>query len=253
MNPFQYDFGYEWPWLYGHLIPVAVFGVLLAIGWWRRWSVLLLIPLSVPVLWGLVGFWIVHGELNLNRPIELPTQQFLEKRVGRVLDAGAGSGRSTLMVLLERPQSHVIALDIFSDDYGIGGNTPERLLRNAEIARVADHLEVKVGDMRDIPLPTNSLDGAVSAFAIDHLPEDGITKALAELRRTLKPGGDFLLLTINVDLYIRIAYPLVAEHGYFGDKNANLLWAGRLREAGFNIVEMGTTPGTMYFLARAKD
>src|SRR5690606_10010599 len=112
---------------------------------------------------------------------------------------------------------------------------------------------VKVGDMRDIPLPTNSLDGAVSAFAIDHLPEDGITKALAELRRTLKPGGDFLLLTINVDLYIRIAYPLVAEHGYFGDKNANLLWAGRLREAGFNIVEMGTTPGTMYFLARAKD
>lgn len=143
----------------------------------------MLVLLSIPTLWSLVGLWIVHGELNFTRPVELPTQQFLESGSGLVLDAGAGSGRSSLMVLLARPQSRVIALDIFSDDFGIEGNTPERLMNNARKAGVSDRLEIKTGDMRDLPLATDSLDAAVSSYAIDHLPPDDIPRALSELQR----------------------------------------------------------------------
>jgi ubiquinone/menaquinone biosynthesis C-methylase UbiE len=252
MDFLAYDFGYAWPWTYGHLIPVALFGLLLLIGWWRKWRTWAMVLLSLPTIWGLVGLWIVHGELNFTRPVKLPTEQFLEAGSGVVLDAGAGSGRSSLMVLLARPQSRVIALDIFSDEFGIEANTPERLQRNAERAGVADRIEIKTGDMRKLPLRADSLDGAVSAYAIDHLSEEGIAQALAELDRTIKSGGDLLILTINADRYIRIAYPMLAEHGYFGQKDANLLWTRRLRDAGFKIVEIGTTPGTMYFLARAR-
>ncbi len=252
MDFFTYDFGYAWPWTFGHLIPIAVFGALLLVGWRRRWRAWAIVLLSIPAIWGLVGLWIVHGELNFTRPVKLPTEQFLEAGSGVVLDAGAGSGRSSLMVLLARPQSRVIALDIFSNHFGIEENTPERLMGNAEQAGVSDRIEVKTGDMREIPLATDSLDAAVSAYAIDHLAEEGIVRALAELQRTLKSGGDLLVMTINADRYIRIAYPMMVEHGYFGQKDANLLWTRRLRDAGFTIVEIGTTPGTMYFLARAK-
>ncbi len=252
MSFFAYDFGYEWPWTYGHVIPLVLFGLLFLVGWLRKWRAWVLVLLSIPTLWSLVGLWIVHGELNFTRPVELPTQQFLESGSGLVLDAGAGSGRSSLMVLLARPESRVIALDIFSDDFGIEGNTPERLMNNARKAGVSDRLEIKTGDMRDLPLATDSLDAAVSAYAIDHLPPDDIPRALSELQRALKPGGDLLIMTVNADLYLRIAYPMAAEHGYFGQKDANLRWARWLRDAGFQIVEIGTTPGTMYFLARAK-
>ncbi len=252
MDFFTYDFGYAWPWTYGHLIPIAAFGVLLLIGWRRGWRAWVMVLLSIPALWGLAGLWIVHAELNFTRPVKLPTEQFLADGSGVVLDAGAGSGRSSLMVLQARPGTRVIALDIFNDEYGIEANTPERLMRNAEQAGVSDRIEIKTGDMRSIPLEKDSLEGAVSAYAIDHLPEEGIVQALSELDRTIKSGGDLLILTINADRYIRIAYPMMAEHGYFGRKDANLLWTRRLRDAGFRIVEIGTTPGTMYFLARAR-
>lgn len=253
MDWFKYDFGYEWPWTYGHLIPIVLFGLLAWVAVKRKWPTWCVVLLCLPAVWGVVGLWIVHAVMNINRPPKLPTSQFLEPGNGVVLDAGAGSGRSSLMVLLERPRSKVIALDIFSNDYGIGDNTPERLMRNATIAGVAARVEVKNGDMREIPLDTNSLDAAVSAFAIDHLPRDGVIRALSELRRTLKPGGQFLLLTLNPDRYVRIAYPLAAEHGYFGPRDPLTRWSGELSTAGFEVTEAGTTPGTLYLLCASRD
>jgi methylase of polypeptide subunit release factors len=69
----------------------------------------------------------VTFDAGLSRPAALPTPHFLESGSGRVLDGGAGSGRSTLMVLLARPRATVVALDLFREGYGIGGNAPDRL------------------------------------------------------------------------------------------------------------------------------
>ena len=169
--------------------------------------------------WALAGAVIVNLVLGFSLPIPLPTARFLASGSGRVLDAGAGSGRSSLMVLLARPSATVTALDIFGTEYGIGGNSPDRLRANARAAGAESRLEVQVGDMRAMPFAPATFDGAVSAFAIDHLRRADVDRTFAEMSRVLKPGGEFLLLVINQDGWIRTALPFLVHHGYFGGAN----------------------------------
>lgn len=253
MDLFRYDFGYDWPWTLGHAVPIAVFGGLILLAIHRRWRKWTLVLFAVPFAWGVAGLLIVNGALRFSLPTKLPTERFLQAGSGRVLDAGAGSGRSTVMVLRQRPAASVTALDIFASGYGIDGNTPERLERNAAAAGGADRLTIVTGDMREMTLAGDSFDGVVSAYAIDHLSQADVRKTLGEVRRVLKPGGDLLLLVIRPDWYVRIAYPMAAEHGYFGPRDAQARWQGALAEAGFALIEVGHQPGTLYLLARSAD
>ncbi len=250
MNPFAYDFGYGWAWNYGHLIAVVLFGTVSALAWklrWPRWAGAISVVLT---LWGIAGLVIVQMVIRINLPLELPTEQFLADRSGQVLDAGAGSGRSSLMVLLARPDSRVLALDLYEGYFGIPDNKPERLFANATKAGVEDRIQARVGDMREMPLDDDSLDAAVSAFAIDHLSRDGVQRSLAEIRRVVRPDGQFLLMVINPDIWIRVAYPFFVHHGYFGGRTDHQRWISFLTDAGFEVIEHGTAPGTLYLLAR---
>lgn len=243
-----YDFGYVWPWTHGHLVPAVLFGLMTLLAWryrWRRTT----IGLSALSLWALAGFVVVQAVFRINRPLLLPTRGFLSSGSGRVLDAGAGSGRSALMVLLSRPGARVVALDDFSATY-IADHGPGRLHANARAAGVDDRVEVQVGDMRSMPLESESFDAAVSASAIDHLNSEGIARALAEVARVLRPGGEFLLINANPDFWTRLAYPFFHGHTYYGRAPAVERWRKRLTTAGFNIVEQGTRPATLYFLCR---
>jgi SAM-dependent methyltransferase len=250
---FTYNFGYTWPWTYGHLLAAAGFGLLAAAVWWTgRLRVVAALAAAVAA-WSLAGAYIVHGPLRFSRPLELPTERFLAAGAEHVLDVGAGSGRATLMVVLARPRTTAVALDMFLEGYGIGGNTPDRLMANARAAGVDRRVEVVTGDMREMPLADGSFDGVVSAYAIDHLRQDGIRQALAEVARVLRPGGEFLLMVINPDGWVRTAFPFLHAHGYFGQHSTPEEWQGRWRgllsEAGLEVVEVGTRPGTLYLLA----
>lgn len=68
-------------------------------------------------------------------------------------------------------------------------NTPERLKRNAAAAGAASRVEVQVADMRELPFPDASFDGAVNSFAIDHLARNDVPRALREAARVPKPHG----------------------------------------------------------------
>ena len=110
MDWLKYDFGYDWPWTLGHLVPIVIFGLVVLVAVkrsWPKWTVALL---CVPIAWGTIGLAIVHLALCFSRIPELPTQSFLPSGQGLVLDAGAGSGRSTLMVLSARSRARVFAL-----------------------------------------------------------------------------------------------------------------------------------------------
>ena len=247
-----FDFGYSPAWTYGHLVPLAIFTLLTALAVWRRWHRLVVLLSGTMAVWALAGFLIVQVVLEPNRPLTLPTDAFLADGRGEVIDLGAGSGRSTLMVLLGRPQARAMALDIYQGYFGIDQNTPDRIRANARAAGVEERLTVQVGDMRDIPLPDDGFDGAVSAFAIDHLGRDGINRALAETHRVLRPGGEFLLLVLNVDAWVKIAYPIPHGHGYFSAAPPAQFWRGVLEQAGFEVREVGMRPATLYLLARAR-
>lgn len=252
MNLFQYDFGYGFLWNYGHVLAIVPFGILAAIGWRRGWPRWIGVVSLVLAAWGVAGLLIVQYAMRLNLPLVLPTQEFLAQGTGRVLDGGAGSGRASLMVLLERPHAEVLAVDLYEGYFGIADNTPQRLLENAASAGVEDRVEARAGDLRDLPLDDDSFDAVVSAFVIDHLDRDGVQRSLAEIERVLRPEGDFLLMVVNPDRWIRVAYPFFVHHGYFGGRTDHERWRARLEEAGFRVVEMGTTPGTLYVLARKR-
>jgi SAM-dependent methyltransferase len=247
-----YDFGYSAYLTRGHLFVFVVFAVIAFVAWrfgWRRW---ITAGATLVALYGLAGTIVVHQLLGFNKPGHLPTPLFLPSGSGRVLDLGAGSGRATLMVALERPKATVTALDIYSGYFGIEGNTPDRLMANARAAGAADRVNVKTADMRELPFETATFDAALSAFAIDHLPRKDIPIALNEAARVLKPGGQFLYLGLNSDAYIRFVFPPLHGHGYWSRSEMPDKWRALLTDAGFDVLSIGTQPGTLWVLGQKK-
>lgn len=244
-----YDFGYSWVVVNGLVVPLVLAMVLGAVAVWRRWR------RWIPVLCGLVAAWaaagviLIHSVFGINSPMVLPTERFLSSGGGRVLDAGAGSGRAAIGVLLARPGTTVTGLDIYEGYWGIDDNTPERFMLNARIAGVADRASARTGDMRAMPFPDGAFDAVVSSYAIDHLGRNGATKAIDEVARVLKPNGEFLLLIVNVTWQTWLVSPHAIAHHHRQDPAE---WRARLEQSGFSVEEEGTSPATRYFLARRR-
>ena len=92
-----------------------------------------------------------------------------------------------------------------------------------------------------------SFDAIVSAYAIDHLNRPGIQQSLSEAARVLKPGGEFLLMLIGKDPWLRFTFGPLLLHS--GTRDGSW-WSDRLNEAGFQVNEQGYRPATLYLLAR---
>lgn len=245
------DFGYPWWLSYGHLVVLVPAAAMLFLGYMHKWSKWPMLVLGVLLLWSSSAFLVTRFLFNADGLPSLPTENFLRTGKGRVLDIGAGTGRSSIMVLQSRPEATVVALDLFGDSFehhfGEGQTPQQRLLANLKAAGVDQRAMVETADMRKLPFEPAAFDAIVSAYAIDHLNRDGIHQALAEAVRVIKPGGDFLLILIANDAWARFAFGPVLSHG--GTRSADW-WAAGLKEAGFQVLEHGTRPLTLYFLAR---
>jgi SAM-dependent methyltransferase len=243
-NFFTYDFGYSWSLRYAMLVPLVLAAALAGLAILRSWSRWVYIPMVLVALWAAAAVVILN--VMLNRPMALPTERFLTSGSGRVLDVGAGSGRAAIGVLLARPNTTVMGVDIYSGYWGIDGNTPERFMRNARIAGVAERAAARVGDMRQLPFGDGEFDAVVSSYAIDHLRRAERPKAIAEVARVLKPGGEFLLMIIHVDWKTWLVSPLLAHHPSQNPEP----WRALLQEHGFAVQEEGTPFATLYFFAK---
>lgn len=242
-----YDFGYAWPWTYGHLFLSFVLAGLALLLWKRvpRWASAII---ALGMAWAFASFLIVHYGFLFTSPLKLPTEHFMANGGGRVLDIGAGSGRATIMVGTARPSVRVTALDNFSADY-IKGNGPERLMANAREAGIDKRVDVLTADMRKIPAEAGSYDGVVSSYAIDHLNRKGIGEALAEVGRVLKPNGEFLLMIIAADAWLKFTFGPLLLHQ---QKISPEFWRKNIEGGGLQIVEEGRLPGTKYYLCRKR-
>lgn len=252
------NFGYPFLLSYAHLLLAVVLGLLFVLAWKLRRPKWGLAILAVLTLWAFSSFLMVRFIFDINGRAAMPTQSFLRAGSGRVLDIGAGTGRSTLMILEARPQTTVVALDSFSDSYvkHFGNQKPdeqvpdqgrERLLANLKAAGVDSRATVVAADMRVLPFPPDTFDGIVTAYAIDHLPHKDIPKALLEARRVLKPRGEFLLVVTAGDFFMLYTFgpALIHTHGVPQD-----YWPRSVRDAGFEIMEDGFCPFSRYVLAR---
>ncbi len=249
MTPTSLDFAYPWWLSYGHVALALAFGVVLAAAIYWSWRPWLRVAVGALTLWAVAG-GIIMLQFNARGVPALPAANFLRSSAdARVLDIGAGTGRSSIMVLRERPNATLVALDQFGDSFerhfGANGRPEDRLLANLRVAGVAARASIESGDMRALPFADHSFDAIVSAYAMDHVGSDGGRAALAEAHRVLAPGGEFLLMLVNNDAWMKIAFgPLLSHGGLRGPD----WWRREAGAAGFAIVEEGTRPGTLYFV-----
>ena len=117
-------------------------------------------------------------------------------RPERILDAGCGPGRHTL--LLAGRGGNVVSLDLSL-------NMLSELRRATESASKIRKPNLVHGDVRRLPFASRSFDFIVCAEVLQHLPsavEDGAA-LFSELSRVLRPGGGLML-----------EFPLIPHSGF---------------------------------------
>ena len=99
---------------------------------------------------------------------------------GPVLDAACGTGRHAAYLLAAGRE--VIGVDS----------------NEAMLARAREKLpgvDLRAGELTALPLADASVDGAVCALALSHLPQ--LAPAVAELARVLRPGGRLVISNLH--------------------------------------------------------
>lgn len=111
-----------------------------------------------------------------------------------VLDVGCGRGLLLNEAAKHLPQGKAIGIDLWQT-MDQSGNKPEVTMENAQAEGVAERVEIKTGDMRELPLPDASVDAVIASLSIHNIPDkQGRAKAIQEIHRVLKPGGQIALL-----------------------------------------------------------
>ena len=115
----------------------------------------------------------------------------------QVLDLGCGRGAVLLMAAAHVPHGHAVGVDIWSSK-DQSGNAMDVTMRNAEAENVADRVELKTADMRELPFADGSFDLVISNVAIHNISDvAGRERAIDEAWRVLRPGGRLLIADIS--------------------------------------------------------
>lgn len=98
-----------------------------------------------------------------------------------VLDLGAGTLDGSLEIARRRPGAHVFAADFARNMLVLG-----------RAKAGADKVAVQVADGHALPYRSGAFDAAFSAFCVRNLRD--LERGMAELRRTVRPGGRVAIL-----------------------------------------------------------
>jgi ubiquinone/menaquinone biosynthesis C-methylase UbiE len=121
-----------------------------------------------------------------------------------VVDVGCGRGLLLNAAARRLTTGKAIGIDLWQS-VDQSGNTSETTLANAQTEGVLDRVEVKTGDMRELPFEDQTVDVVISSLAIHNITEkDGRVKAVQEIARVLKPNGQAALLDFQcTDEYLQ--------------------------------------------------
>lgn len=150
-----------------------------------------------------------------------------------VLDVGCGPGFYAAEVLDEvGPDGRVVGIDA----------SPQMLAIAADRCAGRDNAEFHSGDATAIPVDDATFDRALSVQVLEYV--DDATGALAEIHRTLKPGGravvwdvDWATVSWRSDHPERMARILTAWDAHLVHRSLPQTLGARLRDAGFENVD----------------
>jgi len=129
---------------------------------------------------GLVG---ETGDLAHSKVINPIVSKFLGDLKGKVvLDAGCGNGYWSRK--MAKKAKRVAGVDF-----------TEELLEVARSKSSASNLEFITGDLRELDLPDNEFDVVLCNMAL--MDVDGLEKAVSEMARVLKTGGNLIISIIH--------------------------------------------------------
>ena len=113
-----------------------------------------------------------------------------------VLDIGCGRGLMLIGAAKRLTSGKAIGIDLWQQQ-DQAHNNPSATQINARIEGVANRVEVKTADMRELPFSENHFDVVLSNWTIHNLDaEADRQKTLNEIVRVLKPGGMIVIADI---------------------------------------------------------
>lgn len=114
-----------------------------------------------------------------------------------ILDVGCGRGLVAIEAARRVPYGQVHGVDIWQAE-DLSSNTPDAIRANAAVAGVGNRLTIDTADARNLPYPDASFDVVTSMTAIHNIGDPaGRLKAISEVWRVLRPGGQILIFDIR--------------------------------------------------------
>ena len=109
---------------------------------------------------------------------------------GILSDVGCGLGYLTTLIAQNHRNLQVVGID-----------TADEMIKvadlNASNLGLSDRVEFRRGDAGNLPIPDDTFDFAVSTLSLHHWSDP--SRSLDEIHRTLKAGGQLLLLDLRRD------------------------------------------------------
>jgi ubiquinone/menaquinone biosynthesis C-methylase UbiE len=156
--------------------------------------------------------------------VALGIVEALEPR--RVLEVGCGMGE--LAEQLGKDGLDVVAIDLSQ--------------RMVELAR-ARGVDVRVGDVQDLPFGDSEFDVVIADWVLYHVPD--LDLALREIVRVLEPGGHLVAATVGPanmrEIWELVGGPVTVERSFDARTGRGLL------EQHFSHVEQRDVEGTLVF------
>ncbi len=152
------------------------------------------IGLTTGISFTATGLWMIWSS-KVGKIRERETLLDLVAWTGQetVLDVGCGRGLMLVGAARRLRSGKATGIDIWQA-VDLSGNRPEAALANARAEGVADRVEVRTADMREIPFPDGAFDVVVSCAAIHNLyAAADRAKAIGEIARVLKAGGSAVI------------------------------------------------------------
>lgn len=147
----------------------------------------------------------------------------------RVLDLGCGTATLTLLIKETHPESEVVGLD---------GDLRVLKMAQTKAVKLGVAVTLHQGMAFELPYPDGSFDRVVSSLVLHHLTREAKARALREVFRVLRPGGEFHVVDFgkpqNVPMYLA---SLIVRWLEEASDNVKGLLPELFRGAGFDPVE----------------